>query len=67
MGVILAFLLTIPKYNSKQFSWTVDALKDAGLIILITGAGGAFGNVLKQLDIADLIDLDSGSPIVGLV
>ena len=67
VGVILAFLLTIPKYNSKQFSWTVDALKDAGLIILITGAGGAFGNVLKQLDIADLIALDSGSPIGGLV
>lgn len=53
--------------SSKQFKWTVDALKDAGLIVLITGAEGAFGNVLKQLDIARLIAIESGSPLGGLI
>ncbi|MCY4215681.1 MAG: GntP family permease [Flavobacteriaceae bacterium] len=66
-GVVLAFMLTVPRYTSKQFQWTVDALKDAGLIILITGAGGAFGHILKQLDIANLIAIDSGSPLGGLI
>ena len=69
IGMTLSFLLVLPedKYRQKQFTWTQDALKDAGLIILITGVGGAFGNVIRQLDIAEQLSLSSGTPIIGLI
>ncbi len=35
------------------FDWVGSGLKNAGVIILITGAGGAFGNVLRATNIGD--------------
>ncbi|MDZ7765904.1 MAG: GntP family permease [Melioribacteraceae bacterium] len=56
IGVFLAFRLK-KNYNSKQekSDWLTDGLKSAGIIILITGAGGAFGNVLRTSNIGDII------------
>ncbi|MEK6155125.1 GntP family permease [Flavobacteriaceae bacterium 3-367] len=60
IGVILAFNISWKVSLKEKYEWVVTALKDAGIIILITGAGGAFGNVLRVMDIASFIDLDSG-------
>jgi len=47
IGLLLSFLL-ITRDQLKQWpSWLSGALKDAGVILLITGAGGAFGAVIK--------------------
>lgn len=54
-GVFLAFPLK-PKNSEKDHShWVVSGLKEAGIIILITGAGGAFGAVLQATGIGDII------------
>ena len=57
MGMFLALLLP-KKLNKDMFSatgWVGKALKDASSIILITGAGGIFGNMLQNSNIADLL------------
>lgn len=41
--------------ESTHFHWVASGLKNAGVIILITGAGGAFGNVLRATDIGDTL------------
>ncbi len=55
IGFFLAMRL-MPALNKETLSdWMSDGLKSAALIIMITGAGGAFGQVLKQTPIAELI------------
>jgi GntP family gluconate:H+ symporter len=57
IGVLLAF--TLPKkLDRAMFSndgWIGTALVSCASIILITGAGGIFGNVLQKSGIADII------------
>ncbi|MEY4931455.1 MAG: hypothetical protein RI909_2179, partial [Bacteroidota bacterium] len=47
IGLILSTLLINKKDTKEMPSWISTALKDAGIILLITGAGGAFGAVIK--------------------
>ncbi len=57
VGVLLAFLLP-RKFDAAMLSgtgWVGQGLLNAAIIIMITGAGGAFGNVLRNSDIADVI------------
>ena len=55
IGVFLAFPLK-PKHAEKDHShWVVSGLKEAGIIILITGAGGAFGAILQATGIGAII------------
>ncbi len=55
LGVVVAFVVT-PNVNGRVFSeWAGQALKDGGIIILITGAGGAFGAVLQATPIGDYL------------
>ena len=51
IGVLLAFLMVRGGKNRIQHEWLEEALKKAGIIILITGAGGAFGSVLRETDL----------------
>lgn len=62
---------------AKQRGWTLDKLGDsmgspletAGVIILITGAGGAFGHMIKLTGIAETIEsigVDKGSSAMML-
>ncbi len=64
IGVLLAFLL--PKKLEAQMlsttGWVGEALSNAAIIILITGAGGAFGKVLQNSGIADAI----GGPLADM-
>ena len=63
LGVLLSF--TLPKkFERKMLSasgWVGKALYSGAVIILITGAGGAFGKVLQNSGIVDLI----GGAMVG--
>ena len=63
IGVIISFSLP-EKFEKEMLSttgWVGKALESAAIIILITGAGGAFGRVLQNSDIATLI----GANITG--
>lgn len=68
IGLILSILL-IKKNNTKEMpSWISTALKDAGIILLITGAGGAFGAVIKTSGIdVHLKDYVSNSSSQGII
>jgi GntP family gluconate:H+ symporter len=49
-------LLLLPKFDEEHLSgWIGKGVVQAGPILLITGAGGAFGSVLKATPIAELI------------
>ena len=54
-GVIAALAL-LSKFNEETLTnWIGSALLDAAPILLITGAGGAFGTVIKNTGIAEMI------------
>lgn len=57
IGVLFAF--TLPrKFDLKLLSvsgWVGKGLLNAALILMITGAGGAFGRILQNSGIADII------------
>jgi GntP family gluconate:H+ symporter len=55
VGVIFAFML-VPKLNEETLNgWVGTALKDAAIILIITAAGGALGNVIKEIKIGDYL------------
>jgi len=55
LGVFLAFRL-IPKWSEEYINgWVGEGLKNAASIIMITGAGGAFGAILKATEIGDFL------------
>lgn len=67
IGVFFAFALgrNVPSEDKK--GWVSEAFKQAGAIVLITGAGGAFGAILRTMDIASIINLESSTGIGGLL
>lgn len=49
-------LLLLPKLNEETLTgWIGDGLKGAAVIIMVTGAGGALGTVLKTTQIGDYL------------
>jgi gluconate:H+ symporter, GntP family len=55
LGVFISLSL-IKKWDSRELSeWMGDAIKSAGPIIAITGAGGAFGYMLRVTPIGDYL------------
>ncbi|NBC03913.1 MAG: GntP family permease [Bacteroidetes bacterium] len=52
VGVGLSFLMVRGSKDTEQHSWLEEGLKKAGIIILITGAGGAFGSVLRETELS---------------
>lgn len=63
LGAFLSFLLPA-KFDRAMLSttgWVGEAMTAAAIIIVITGAGGAFGKVLQNSGIADVI----GSALQG--
>lgn len=60
-GFLLSFLL-FPKFNKETLTgWIGDGITAAAPILLITGAGGAFGAILKETQIGDTL----GSILAG--
>jgi len=55
IGFLLAFLL-FPVFNKETLTgWIGDGISAAAPILLITGAGGAFGAILKETQIGETI------------
>ena len=67
IGVFFAFALgrKVPQEDKK--GWVPEAFMQAGAIVLITGAGGAFGAILRTMDIASIINLESSTGVGGLL
>ncbi|MEQ8702896.1 MAG: GntP family permease [Phaeodactylibacter sp.] len=56
LGTVAALWL-MPKWDSAHLSgWIGEGIKLAGPILIITGAGGAFGGVLKATPVAELVE-----------
>ena len=55
LGVFASFLLLPELSETTLTDWIGDSLKDAAPILLITGAGGSFGMVIKDSGVGDLI------------
>lgn len=72
IGSVVAFAL-LHSYFEKSFSEVViEAADSAGLILLITGAGGAFGSVINASGIGDFLvatmsDLSIPAVVLGFV
>lgn len=66
IGLVLAVYLLLPRWTPRKTShkWLGDAAADAGLILLITGAGGGLGQVLRDTGIGDsLAEAIGGLPL----
>jgi len=56
IGVLLAIFTLLPKRDEENLTKLMGAgLVDAAIIIMITGAGGALGSVIKATPIADYV------------
>ena len=55
MSVIAAMFLLKPYIKEDSKTIFEDAFNQSGMVILITGAGGAFGKVVQETGIGDLI------------
>jgi GntP family gluconate:H+ symporter len=67
IGVALAFQLKDKKVKETHSHWVGEGLKQAGIIILITGAGGAFGAILRATGIGDFIGESFSGMELGLL
>lgn len=55
IGLFLAFFL-FPKFNKETLTgWIGEGITAAAPILLITGAGGAFGSILKETHIGETL------------
>ncbi|MEN1783916.1 MAG: GntP family permease [Bacteroidota bacterium] len=67
IGLLLSLSWIRKKATAVVSGWVGEAMKQAGAIVLITGAGGAFGAVLRTLDFAAMLSLSAGSGGLGLL
>ncbi|PKQ44884.1 GntP family permease [Confluentibacter flavum] len=66
IGVFLAFKLKTNVKEATHYDWVTNGLKEAGIIILITGAGGAFGSILQATGIGNIIGNKFSDSNLGL-
>ncbi|MDC3418319.1 GntP family permease [Aquibacillus salsiterrae] len=68
IGIFASFSL-LPKLDEETLTnWVGKGITDSAPILLITGAGGAFGGVIKNTDIAGVIEgLASGGLFGGVL
>ncbi|MEM8926854.1 MAG: GntP family permease [Bacteroidota bacterium] len=67
IGVVLSFFMVKKEGKGQTRNWVGESLKQAGAIVLITGAGGAFGAILRTLDYESLLQISSASGLGGLL
>jgi len=66
LGIFLAFRL-IPRWDEEHINgWILDGLKNAASIVMITGAGGAFGAVLKETAIGEQLSASLSQYSLGI-
>lgn len=67
IGILCAVQLVDKKTTvKKKLDWVSSALKEAGVIILITGAGGGFGSILRSGNLGELMESTFASLQVGI-
>jgi len=67
VGVLFAVRLVDKKTPvKKRLSWVSSSLKEAGEIILITGAGGAFGSILRSANLGEIIETHFSTLEIGI-
>lgn len=69
IGLLFAIFGLLPKRNEETLTnWMSAGLLDSAIIIMITGAGGALGAVIKATPIADYVKslLDGNTALVGV-
>ena len=57
IGILLAVYVLLPRWTPRNrvHTWLAEAASSAGLILLITGAGGGFGLVLRDSGVGDAL------------
>ncbi|WP_454854110.1 GntP family permease [Promicromonospora soli] len=57
IGILLAVYVLLPRWTprTRVHGWLSEAAASAGLILLITGAGGGFGLVLRDSGVGDAL------------
>lgn len=67
IGFFFALAL-LPKFDKSTLTgWIGDGLNDAAQIIMITGAGGAFGTILKATPIGDYLGSSLSTLSIGIL
>lgn len=67
IGILFSFTMVRGVGKKQNQEWVAESLKQAGSIVLITGAGGAFGAILRTLDFESLLQIGSASGLGGLL
>jgi len=67
IGVFLVFMSSWNIKSTTKNEWVLKSLKESGSIILVTGAGGAFGNVLRRSDLQSVIEPNNSYVMSGLL
>lgn len=65
VGLLFALLLPARFDMAQLNAWTAEGIRHAAPILLITGAGGAFGAVLSATPLAELIKGLAGGGLMG--
>ena len=67
IGILFAVQLVTKNTPVKErLTWVSSSLKEAGVIILITGAGGAFGSILRSGNLGEIIEANFSGIEVGI-
>jgi len=66
LGVLIAMLTVKQRGPTVYRDWVGTGLRNAGTIILITGAGGALGNVLRATPIGDFLGTSMANWHLGI-
>ncbi len=67
IGILFAVQLVDKKTPViERLAWVSGSLKEAGVIILITGAGGAFGSILRSGNLGEIIETQFSGLEVGI-
>ena len=72
LGVLSAYLISSKRLTKQEMdNSATEALKSCGIVLLITGAGGSFGQVISATGISDMIashinNISSG-PVLALI
>jgi gluconate:H+ symporter, GntP family len=67
IGAFTSFTVVPEITDTVTDEWVSDGLTDAAVIIGVTGAGGAFGNVLSELPLQGFIGNTFGGLGIGLI
>ncbi|MDZ7372685.1 MAG: GntP family permease [candidate division KSB1 bacterium] len=66
-GVLLAFRLTVTEGSNSRLDLVSSSLRQAGSIVLITGSGGAFGEILRASGLGDWVGQTMAQWHLGLL